>query len=318
VDVSRLVAEMLELLKVSISKRAVLRMDLGDNLPDVQGNAAQIRQLVMNLIINASEAIGEKEGMITVTTARVSGDLNLASNGVMALKVDEYVRLEVSDTGCGMTEAFKVKIFDPFFSTKFAGRGLGLAVVQGVVRAHGGAIRLMSAPGGGTTFQIFLPCTPQRAAEVHGAISSAVVERSHTRAGPAGTILVVEDEEILRLAVSKALRKIGFSVMEASDGSVAIDLIRAHKDEIDIVLLDVTLPGTPSREVFEITERMCPELNVIVTSAYSKETVDTCFAGHRVDHFIRKPFQLDELRACLGTLTDKPGRLVAGLKDSES
>ena len=307
VDISRLVAEMLELLKVSISKHAVLRMNLGDNLPDVQGNAAQIRQVVMNLIINASEAIGEKEGVITVTTAQASDGVNLASNGVTALQVDEYVRLEVSDTGCGMTAAFKAKVFDPFFSTKFAGRGLGLAVVQGVVRAHGGAIRLMSAPEEGTTFQVFLPCTPRRTAEVHDAISSGGVERSPARAGRAGTILVVEDEQILRLAVSKALRKIGFSVMEACDGSAAIDLIRAHKDEIDIVLLDVTLPGTPSREVFEMTERTWPEPRVIVTSAYSKETVDASFAGQRVDHFIRKPFQLDELCACLETLSIKRG-----------
>jgi two-component system, cell cycle sensor histidine kinase and response regulator CckA len=307
-DVSRLVAEMLELLKVSISKHAVLRMDLGDNLPHVQGNAAQIRQVVMNLIINASEAIGEKEGVITVTTAQASDGVNLASNGVTALQqADEYVRLEVSDTGCGMTEAFKAKVFDPFFSTKFAGRGLGLAVVQGVVRAHGGAIRLMSAPGEGTTFQVFLPCAPQRTAEIRDAISSAGVERSHARVGRVGTILVVDDEQILRLAVSKALRKIGFSVMEACDGSAAINLIRAHKDEIDIVLLDVTLPGTPSREVFEMTERTWPEPRVIVTSAYSKETVDASFAGHRVDHFIRKPFQLGELCACLETLSIKRG-----------
>ena len=216
VDVSRLVEEMLELLKVSISKHAVLRTDLRDNLPAVRGNAAQIRQVVMNLVINASEAIGEKQGVITVTTAQVSGSENLAPNGATTLPQGDYVRLEVSDTGCGMTEEVKAKIFDPFFSTKFAGRGLGLAVVQGIVRDHGGAIDLVSAPGEGTTFQVFLPCTPQRVAKIHSAISSSGVGQSNARTG---TILVVEDEETLRLAVSKALRKSGFSVMEASDGS---------------------------------------------------------------------------------------------------
>ena len=202
----------------------------------------------------------------------------------------------VSDSGCGMTEAVKAKIFDPFFSTKFAGRGLGLGVVQGIVRGHGGTIDLVSSPGEGTTFQVFLPCTPQRVAKVHKAISSSGVGQSNARTG---TILVVEDEETLRLAVSKALRRSGFSVMEASDGSGAMDLLRAHTDEIDVVLLDVTLPGIPSREVFEETQRMRPDLNVIVTSAYSKETVDASFAGLAVEHFIRKPFQLGDIASLL-------------------
>jgi CheY-like chemotaxis protein len=307
VDVSRLAAEMLELLKVSISKHAVLRTNLGGNLPAVQGNAAQIRQVVMNLVINASEAIGEKEGVISVTTAQVGGTIDLASSGVTALGDDEYVQLEVSDTGCGMTEVVKAKVFDPFFSTKFAGRGLGLPVVQGIVRAHGGAIRLITALGMGTTVQVLLPCAPQNIAKVNGAVNSVRSVGSHTRAGRAGIVLVVEDEEVLRLAVSKALRKIGFSVIEASDGSTAVDLLRTHKDEIDIVLLDVTLPGTPSREVFEMTERMRPDLRVIVTSAYSKESIDASFAGHRVEHFLRKPFHLDELRACIQTLWVDPG-----------
>ena len=140
VDVSRIVEEMLELLKVSISKHAVLRTVLRDNLPAVRGNAAQIRQVVMNLVINASEAIGEKQGVISVTTAQVSGSEKLAFNGAATLPPGDYVRLQVSDTGCGMTEAVKAKIFDPFFSTKFAGRGLGLAVVQGIVLAHDGDI----------------------------------------------------------------------------------------------------------------------------------------------------------------------------------
>jgi len=170
---TRLVEEMLELLKVSISKHAVLRTDLRDNLPAVRGNAAQIRQVVMNLLINASEAIGEKQGVISVTTAQVSGSENLAFNGATALPRGDYVRLQVSDTGCGMTEAVKAKIFDPFFSTKFAGRGLGLGVVQGVVRGHGGAIDLMSSPGEGTTFQVFLPCTPQKVATVQSAITES-------------------------------------------------------------------------------------------------------------------------------------------------
>ena len=305
VDISRLAEEMLELLKISISKHAVLRTVLRDNLPAVRGNAAQIRQVVMNLVINASEAIGDKQGVITVTTAQVTGRENLAFNGATTLPQGDYVRLQVSDTGCGMTEAVKAKIFDPFFSTKFAGRGLGLGVVQGIVRGHGGTIDLKSSPGEGTTFQVFLPCTPQRVAKIHRAISSSGVGQSKARTG---TILVVEDEETLRLAVSTALRKSGFSVMEANDGSGAMELLRAHKDEIDAILLDVTLPGIASREIFEEAQRIRPDLKVIVTSAYSKETVDASFAGLAVEHFIRKPFRLADIARLLGGVLSAEAR----------
>jgi two-component system cell cycle sensor histidine kinase/response regulator CckA len=281
VDLSRLVEEMLELLKVSISKQAVLHINLDQNLPEVWGNAPQIRQVLMNLVINASEAIGEQIGVIQVATSRVTGS---QSSG-------QYVRLEVSDTGSGMTEEAKAKIFDPFFTSKFAGRGLGLAVVQGIVRDHGGAIDVVSAPGQGATFQVLLPCAMKRALKP-SAGSSTGVEQANNRVG---TILVVEDEELLRVAVSKALRKRGFSVIEASDGSAGMDLIRKHKEDIDVILLDVTLPGRSSREIFDEVRRIRPNLKVILTSAYDKNTVDVAFTGLPVTHFLRKPFQLSDL-----------------------
>ena len=164
----------------------------------MSGNSAQIRQVVMNLIINASEAIGDKKGAITLTTTYVSGGRDLTPNSATELPPGDYVRLEVSDTGGGITEEAKEKIFDPFFSTKFAGRGMGLAVVQRVVRDHGGAINIVSAPGQGATFQVLLPCRAKGASDTHSAITSAGLEQSNARTG---TILVVEDEEILRLAV---------------------------------------------------------------------------------------------------------------------
>jgi signal transduction histidine kinase len=149
VDISRLVDEMLQLLRVSISKRAGLVTDLGKSLPAIQANAPQIRQAVMNLITNASEAIGDRDGVIHVTTERVT------------LLEGDHVRLVVADTGCGMTEETQARIYDPFFTTKVAGRGLGLAAVQGIVRAHGGAIKLSYQPGKGTTFEILLPGSGQ-------------------------------------------------------------------------------------------------------------------------------------------------------------
>ena len=295
VDLSRLVEEMLELLKVSISKHAVLNINLDENLPAVPGNAPQIRQVVMNLVINASEAIGEKEGVIRVATSRVTGSPDSVLTNAANLPPGDYVRLEVSDTGCGLTEEAKAKIFDPFFTTKFAGRGLGLAVVQGIVRAHGGAIDVISAPQG-AKFQVLLRCTSKEPLEIQNSIASYRAEQSNALAG---TVLVVEDEELLRRAVSKVLRQRGFSVMEVSDGSAAIDLICTCKDNIDLIVLDVTLPGRPSREVLEAARRMRPEVKIILTSAYGKENVDATFAGLRVEHFIRKPFHLADLVACL-------------------
>ena len=285
VDLSRLVEELLELLKVSISKQVVLRINLDQNLPAVMGNAPQIRQVLMNLVINASEAIGEKAGVIHVGTSRVTGRHGLG----------QYVRLEVSDTGSGMTEEAKAKIFDPFFTTKFVGRGLGLAVVQGIVRDHGGTINVVSTPGQGATFQVLLPCSLKRALRPSAGSSTGAEQANNL----VGTILIVEDEELLRIAVSKALRKRGFSVIEASDGSAGMDLMQKHKDDIDVILLDVTLPGRSSREILDEVRRIRPDLKVILTSAYDRNTVDATFTGLPITRFIRKPFQLSDLARVL-------------------
>jgi PAS domain S-box-containing protein len=305
VDVSRLVEEMMELLKISISKHATLKLDLDVNLPAVRGHAPQIRQMVMNLVINASEAIGDIDGVISVGTSHIIAGQTPGSNSATTLAEVDYVRLEVSDTGIGMTEEVKAKVFDPFFTTKFAGRGLGLAVVQGVVRAHAGAIDVVSAPDEGTTMRVFLPCSNEKATELQEAIPSAAVERSNARDM---TILVVEDEEILRVAISKALRKRGLSVMEARDGSIGMDLLRARMDDLDAVLLDATIPGRSSREILEEAKRTRPDLKVIVTSAYGQDTVDASFTGMRVDWFIQKPFQLDDVVRLLADTSFAPLR----------
>ena len=292
VDISRLIEEMFELLEVSISKQAILRIDLGRDLPAVQANTAQLRQVVMNLATNASDAIGVRQGTIQISTAavRLSGD----SREFEGLKLTDgdYVRLEVSDNGRGMTTDVQARIFDPFFTTKFAGRGLGLSVVQGIIRAHGGIITLNSAPGQGTTFQVLLPCIAEKSPSISRELKLVVTDRHPSRTG---TIVLVEDEELLRQGVAKFLRTRGYSVIEAADGSIAIDLIREHRDKLDAVVLDVTLPGLSSREVFEEARRLRPDLKVIVTSAYSKETADASFSGLQVDHFIRKPFQLADM-----------------------
>jgi PAS domain S-box-containing protein len=289
VNISLLVEEMLQLLRISISKHAVLKAELGPHLQHVFASPAQIRQIVMNLVINASEAIGERDGVIRVTTALVQVNQELRS--AVRLPEGDYVRLEVSDTGSGMSSEVQARIFDPYFTTKSAGRGLGLAIMQRIVRGHGGAINVTSTPGQGTTFQVWLPCTDRKASAERLEIARTVERQLPFREG---TVLIVEDEDNLRIALAKALRRKGFAVMEAADGNAAMDLVRGQRDDIDVILLDVTLPGISSREIFEEAQRG-GKLKVILMSAYSKDTVNTSFSRLRIDRFIRKPFRLDDL-----------------------
>jgi CheY-like chemotaxis protein len=249
----------------------------------------------MNLIINASEAIEEKDAVISISTSLATAQ-DVAAKGGTASQEENYVRLEVSDTGCGMTKDVQAHAFDPFFSTKFAGRGLGLAVVQRIVRDHGGVISLFTAPGKGTTFEILLPCAGETPPPVPGASGGPRGKEQQTLYG---TVLVVEDEDALRLAVSGMLRKKGLRVIEANDGSSALELVRTREDVIDVMLLDVTLPGASSRAVFEEARELRPDLKVILTSAHSREKIDTSFAGLRIERFIRKPFQFVDLMGLL-------------------
>jgi CheY-like chemotaxis protein len=285
---------MLQLLKVSISKHAILKLNLARDLPAVQANPTQLRQVVMNLITNASEAIGEREGVIHISAvfANLGPNRNVAEAG--SLPEGDYLRLEVTDTGVGMTPEIQAKVFDPFFTTKFPGRGLGLAVVQGIIREHRGAIEFVSNPGRGTTCLVWLPCAAKMVPKP-GSLN--VTMANETVESPPRTIMVVEDEDVLRIAVSKALRKNGFSVIEASDGSTAMETMLAHTNDIDAILLDVTLPGISSQTILEEAGRLRPDLKVILTSAYSNEAVESSFGGLPVRRFIRKPFQINELLA---------------------
>jgi len=290
VDFSRIIQEMLELLKVSISKHAVLEANLGKNLPPIRANAAQLRQIVMNLVTNASDAIGDRDGFILLSTrcVRVDQDSQLGH-----LDEGEYTLLEVSDTGCGMTPGMEAKVFDPFFTTKFAGHGLGLAIVDGIVRSLRGMIRLNSEPGKGATFQVLLPCAETGTGpEVHTISGSDENLESQFRHA---TVLIVEDEGPLRQAVAKMLRKTGFEVFEVADGSSAIDLLRATGRNIDLILLDMTIPGAPSSEVVAEAGKVRPDIKVVLTSAYSQEMIAGTVNAPQISGFIRKPFQLGDL-----------------------
>jgi signal transduction histidine kinase/CheY-like chemotaxis protein len=293
VDVSGIVKDMLELLKLSVSKNVRVETNLGDQLRAVRANPSQVRQVVMNLFSNASEAIGDRDGVVRVTTGQVTIDPESSLATSEHIAEGTYVQLEVSDTGRGMTPEVQAKIFEPFFTTKGTGtHGLGLTTVHEIAERLHGTIRLSSAPGKGSTFQIMLPCGEQMLEGTHSGIARAAYE---TLASRRATILVVEDEDLLRQGVSKMLRMDGLSVLEASDGSAALDVIRARNGDIDVLLLDITLPGASSRKVYEEAKRLRPDLPVIVTTAKSEEMA-AAFLATEIQRFIRKPFRLGDLR----------------------
>jgi PAS domain S-box-containing protein len=291
VDVSGLVGEMLQFLKVTISKQAILHVDLPGDLPAIWANPAQIRQVVMNLITNASEALADHVGVITLRAAHVLDDPDASQDATDETRQRGFILLEVSDTGCGMTPEIQAKIFDPFFTTKFSGRGLGLAAAQGIIRRHGGIIRVASESGRGSRFEVLLPCTSEPA--------GAVVAAAASPDPIAGTCFVVEDEEALRNAVSQMLRKRGFTVIEAGDGRAAVEFLRTNASEIDVVLLDMTLPGMSGREVYDALQGIRPDLKVVITTAYSEDTALTTLGGQRTSGYIQKPYQFDDLLTLL-------------------
>jgi len=289
-DVSTGVQGMLALLKVAVSRHVSLVMDLGEALPVVRAQGAELSQIVMNLVVNGSDAIGDRDGVIRVTARHVA--LGQAEATGKALAAGDYVQLEVSDTGCGMSPETQAKIFEPFFTTKFSGRGLGLAVVHGIVRSLHGAIEVASEPGKGTTFQVLLPC-----AEPGAHPSDARFMRRDALAPPVrtATILLVEDEEALRMAIAKMLRKWGFEAIEAATGSAAIDLLQAKDGKIDLMLLDLTIPGASTDEVLAVAAVTQPNAKVVLTSAYSEEVAKRMMGEPQVCGFIRKPFKIADL-----------------------
>ena len=300
IDLSRLIEEVTRLLGTLISKKAVLRLNLAPALPPIKADASQLRQIVMNLVTNASDALGEQNGFIQITTGTVtvaSGRVPRIEPGSM-LPPGEYVYLEVADTGCGMDANTKARIFDPFFSTKFTGRGLGLAAVLGIVRAHGGTIQVDSEPGYGTSFRVLLPCAGEGA--------SLAAEEAAPPTGDwrgEGLVLVVDDEPSVRDLAALILERAGFSVVTASDGHEAVARFAEHAADICAVVLDLTMPGMDGAEVYQHLIEIRSDIRVIVCSGYNVQDFDARFGGERAALFLRKPFLpselIDKLRAML-------------------
>lgn len=289
-NLSELVSEMAHLLQVSLSKKVILRYNLHPQLPSVAADATQVRQVVMNLLTNASEACAEKSGLITISTGTVMVDREYLANTWYEEGLPEgtYVYVEVSDTGCGMSEETRARVFDPFFTTKSTGRGLGMAAVLGIVRGHKGAIKCYSEVGKGTTFKVLFPAVNLPAASL--APRPTIVERKGT-----GTVLVVDDEESVRGFTSRALERQGYKVLIARDGLEAVALFRQRCDEIRLVLLDMTMPHLDGEETFRELRRIREDVRVILTSGYNEQEATNRFVGKGLCGFIQKPYRPSDL-----------------------
>jgi PAS domain S-box-containing protein len=287
-----LVREMVPLLATSISKKASLNLALDETAPPLSGDVTQIRQVVMNLVINASEAIGDGGGTITVSTG--AGDFTANRLGQLSY-CDEpltgrYVWLDVKDTGAGMDAATTERIFEPFFTTKFTGRGLGLSAVLGIVRGHRGALDVRSRIGAGTTFRVLFPAADGAAEPLTARTAAAGDTGLFT-----GTALLVDDEEGVRSVGSRMLSRLGFDVVTASNGHDAVDIYRARKDEVSVVLLDLTMPGLGGEDTLRELLAIDPGARVLVSSGFAQQDVASRFQGLAIAGFVAKPYSLTDL-----------------------
>jgi two-component system, cell cycle sensor histidine kinase and response regulator CckA len=297
-NLSAVIPEMIGLVRPSISKKITLHLDLDEGLPSIAADRGQVQQVFMNLTLNAAEAIGSHEGLIAVRTGVEEVDDRFKRlHPETALAAGKYVFLEVRDTGCGMDEATRAKIFDPFFSTKFIGRGLGLAAVDGIMRGHKGSIAVTSVPGQGSCFTVLLPPVAPASATPIASGRSAAIQGS-------GTVLVVDDEPIVRGMTKKALERHGYTVLTADSGAASIDIAKRHPGEIALVVLDLSMPHMSGEETLPELRKIRPDVKVVVSSGYSESEAMRLFDGQRVSGFIQKPFTstgiAEMVKQCLG------------------
>jgi two-component system, chemotaxis family, CheB/CheR fusion protein len=289
-NLSEVVIETSRLVRPSIPAKVQIKLDLDRDLPLFLADAGQIQQVVMNLVINGAESIGADGGAVRVRTGRKT----VTNEGLPGLYLDDqlapgaYVFLEVVDNGSGMDEQTIRKIFDPFFTTKFTGRGLGLAAALGIVRQHKGGLQLHSVPGRGTSFTVLFPAAgkePSQPAET----------ASHDDLRGAGTVLVVDDEEVIRNFCKSALESHGYTVLQASNGQEAVRLFRERSSEIALVLLDVAMPGMDGIEALEWIRGIRPDITVLVCSGFGEVDLENRFAGKKIAGFFQKPYTVKQL-----------------------
>ncbi|MCC7385198.1 MAG: PAS domain-containing protein [Deltaproteobacteria bacterium] len=295
-DVGSVIRDMGDLLSVSAGRQIDLVLQLDPGALVVTADATQLRQVLMNLVVNASEAIGDRSGTIHLRTRAVLLDRGLAADHFpgWALAEGRYVQMEIVDDGVGISRENLARIFDPFFSTKGSGRGLGLAAVQGIVRAHRGAIRVSSVPGVGTSFEVVLPRLEAQASAQKGAKPPKALAPLE-----ANKILIVDDDPSVRAVAAAMLKRLGFTPLEAGDGVVARQILEADGRAVGCLLLDLTMPHGGGPAVLEDLRRVRPELPVVLMSGYTELEATSVFGSQDIRAFLRKPFTLEDLEESL-------------------
>ena len=289
-DVSELVRSTVALLRVSIPKNTRLDLRLDDELSGVMADSAQLQQILMNLVLNAADAIGENPGAITITTSQREADAGLFQAAIHRpeLPAGRYVAIEVRDDGCGMGPETLARIFEPFYTTKFSGRGLGLASVLGIVQQHRGALFVESEPGRGSTFRLLLRAEPGRAPK-------PVAPAPVAPAALQGSVLVVDDEEPVRDVLNSVLRRQGLTPLLAASGEEALRIFAAQGDRVALVLLDLTMPGWSGEKTLRALRQRNPRQRVVLMSGYSEQHSMARCAELGVSDFVGKPFDVETL-----------------------
>jgi two-component system cell cycle sensor histidine kinase/response regulator CckA len=300
IDVAELVRGTIDLLRLSIRKNARLHIDLDTRCPRVIGDETQIQQVVMNLVMNASDALPASGGAIDIRVhpLKVRSPQAAPEFGHGELKAGAYVLIEVRDEGCGMSRETLTRMFDPFFTTKFTGRGLGLSAVLGILKSHDGAVRVSSVEGQGTSFRLFFPAaTPERAGAAALPDPTVAKERSER-----GVALVVDDEPLVADTVASMLRHLSFEVLIAADGDAALATFRANPNRIGLVFVDFTMPGIDGLETSRRIRDVDPEARIVLMSGYSESEAARRFAENSIDGYLAKPFKVGDLREMLRTI----------------
>lgn len=299
IDLNQLIEDTVQMFTISISKSVVIKYNYSSEKVFMQGDPSQIRQIVMNLVINASEAVGEQSGAISITTGRKYCDREyIESTGFEtkttrdSLPEGNYAFVEVSDSGSGMDDEIIDRIFEPFFTTKFTGRGLGLSAVLGIVRGHTGMVSIYSEIGKGTTFKILFPDFEPAVDQMDSDKSEKPVTEEWKGEG---TFLIADDESAVRSVGKRMLERLGFKVLTAVDGQEAIEIFQAHSDNLAGVLLDLTMPNRNGAEVFREIRQINPDIRVILTSGYNEKDATQQFVGKGLAGFIQKPFVSSDL-----------------------
>ncbi len=296
-DLNKLIEDAVPMLKISMSKNAILQLRLSGDPCMIQGDPGQIQQIIMNLVINGSEAIEKGNGVVAITTGIMQCDEDYIADTVSDITVVRaeqavpgyYSFIEVSDNGVGIHPIALKKVFEPFYTTKFTGRGLGLSAVLGIVRGHNGLLKVYSENSRGTTFKALFPVVLQEGRRV------VEQEDEEPNYKGIGKFLVIDDEEAIRTVADLMLSRLGFEVITANDGQHGVEVFIANKDSISGVLLDLTMPHKDGTDTFREIKKISPGVKVILTSGYNEQEATQEFVGKGLAGFIQKPFRFNDL-----------------------